>query len=232
MKKFYNKIVINMATGEIIYEDSFYYDGPVILLKGGDGGGQSYDPVYNAGMMELSKEQQGWAREMFNQYKFGTTYNPEDIDPETGKTLGEIKGYDPSGTTSEMEYGQNLVEANQALLGQRTEVEGAQLSDTLTAIGERAPVRSKFFDEALGGIDIGKRMDESQADVEHGFKLSGESARREAMSYGVMDPNKIASMATGVNLEKAKAIAGARTSAKTTAEDEQFGRLRSAMNVI
>lgn len=214
--KIYDKIVIDMATGRVVEEDSFNYYGPVVLLKtSGGGGGSSYDPVYNAGMLELSEEQQGWAREMYNMYK-----------------TGNVEGDTDNSTTSEMEYNQGLVEANQALLKPRTDVEKAQLSDTLTGIKERAPVRSAFYDETMEGIDIGKRMDEAQASVEHGFKLSGESARREAMSYGGLDPGKIALISSGMNLEKAKAIAGARTSAKILGEDEQFNRLRSAMAVI
>jgi len=304
--KVYTKIVIDMSTSEIIEETSFDYHGPIAEMKGGGGGGQSYDPVYNAGMLELSKEQQQWAKEMFNQYKYGVTYDPYEMvadpnadkiinpewekwnkaqqssnvqgydsygnaitsispgkepekyiaDPSKIKTRGEIEGYDLAKTTSEMQYQQNLIEANQAMLGQRsgteraelayqqglaeanrgllpqrTELESAQLSDTLTGLRERAPIRSEFYNQALTGIDAGKRMDEAQAEVEHGFKLSGESARREAMSYGGLDPSKIASISTGMNLEKAKAIAGARTGAKTTAEDEQFSRLRSAMTI-
>jgi hypothetical protein len=210
--KIYTKIVIDMTSGKVVEEHSFKYHGPLCLLKGGSSSSTSVDEVYNAGMLALSQEQQEWAREMYNMYK-------------TGDVSGTGTGI------SEMQYNQNLVEANQALLGPRTDVEKAQLSDALAAIGERAPVRSEFYNQALEGVDIGRRMSEAQADVEHGFKLSGESARREAMSYGGLDPTKIASISTGMNLEKAKAIAGARTSAKTLAEDEQFNRLRSAMTL-
>lgn len=224
---------------------------------GGDGG-NSYDKKYNRGMLELSKEQQDWAREMYNQYKYGVGYDPNEMvaDPNAAKirnpdwsewnsdvekwiddpskmvTRGSTEGYDPDAQTSEMQYSQNVIEANQSLLGQRTEVEGAQLTDVMTAMKERAPVRTKFYDEALTGVDIGKRMDEAQASVEHGFKLSGQSARREAMSYGGLDPGKIASISSGINLEKAKTIAGARTTAKTLGEDEEFNRLRTAMTIM
>lgn len=45
------------------------------------GGGPStttttVDPVYNAGMLKLSQEQQGMASEMFNYFKYGVTYDP------------------------------------------------------------------------------------------------------------------------------------------------------------
>ena len=48
----------------------------------GSGGGETstttVDPVYNAGMLQLSQEQQGWAREMFNMFKYGVTYDPNE----------------------------------------------------------------------------------------------------------------------------------------------------------
>jgi hypothetical protein len=179
------------------------------------GGGTSYDPAYNAGMLQLSKEQQDWARQMFNQYTTGTT---------TGEAA-------PAGTTPEMQFQQNVVNANQDLLKPQTDVEKAQLSDTMSAITERAPVRSEMYNQALNGIDIGSRMNEAQASVEHAFGNAQDTIRRSSMESGGMDPMSIASLNTGMNLEKAKSIAGARTMAKTNAEAEQFNRLRSVMTV-
>jgi len=44
--KVYNMIVFDFATGEIIYEESYDYTGPVIQLMGGGGkGGRSTDYV-------------------------------------------------------------------------------------------------------------------------------------------------------------------------------------------
>lgn len=215
--RIYTKIIIDIESGLIVETEGFEYDGEVARCGGGQsGGGTSYDPAYNAGMLELSKEQQDWARQMFNQYSTGTT---------TGDAA-------PAGTTSEMQYQQNVVNANQALLPLQTEAEKAQLADTTSAIAERAPVRSAMYDTALNGIDIGSRMNEAQATVEHAFGNAQDQIRRSSMNSGGMDPTSIASLNTGMNLEKAKSIAGARTVAKTTAEEEQFNRLRSAMAVV
>ena len=50
----------------------------------GSGGGGStttttVDPVYNAGLLELSQEQQGWAAEMYNMFKYGVDYDPSEV---------------------------------------------------------------------------------------------------------------------------------------------------------
>jgi len=152
------------------------------------GGGQgstttTVDPVYNAGMLELSQEQQQWASEMFNMFKYGVSYDPSEQvldpskvtegtervqtgtrrrrvrnpdyrgpdagggepwiwkeepvyetrniseqDPNAWTTRGELEGYDPEAQISEMQYLQNLVEANQGLLTSRSGAESAQLA--------------------------------------------------------------------------------------------------------
>jgi len=72
--KIYSKIKFRFDTGAVISETSCQYDGPVAECKGG---GKSetttVDPVYNAGLLKLSQEQQEWARQMFNMFKYGTT---------------------------------------------------------------------------------------------------------------------------------------------------------------
>ena len=43
--KIYNKIIIDIFTGETVYEDSFEYDGEIALCGGGKGGGGDGDQV-------------------------------------------------------------------------------------------------------------------------------------------------------------------------------------------
>lgn len=75
--KIYTKVVISLATLEVtdsVYEE---YHGPVAYCGGGSGSSKdSIDKNYNAGMLALSQEQQTWAREMFNMFKYGVTYDP------------------------------------------------------------------------------------------------------------------------------------------------------------
>ena len=268
--KIYNKIVIKILTDEVIFEDSFEYSGPIMACKGGGGTSSTVtgDPVYNAGMLALSREQQGWAGEMFDVFKSG---------------VGE-------GDTSEMQYMQNIINSNQSLLGGQTELEAAQIgsrmellpgqtelersrigsrmellpgqtelersrmgfetaqigagmellpgqtaltklqaSDTMTGIKERAPVRTKFFEEAAEGVDANERMNLAQANVAQGFAGAEGTARRNAARMGRSSANiDFSGMAT----DRAKAIGFARTKARTEADKESFSRLSGAMGVV
>ena len=66
----YTRLVLDMASGEMLEAQGFEYDGPVTECMGGSGGGSSttntVDYAYNARMAALSEEQQGWARDYYN----------------------------------------------------------------------------------------------------------------------------------------------------------------------
>lgn len=228
-------------------------------MGGGSGGSQTttVDPVYNAGMLKLSEEQQGWGRQMFNMFKYGVTYDPnekvasggeplteqkwveeqrlpasqggglknrmeprvipghyETITREATTTRGELEGYDPNAQTSEMRYLQNLVEANQSLLGLKT---GAQK--------KRLDLYNTYMGDINKGIDVGARMDQAQAGVQHGFKNANRAARMDIASYG-LDPSsgRYASSNRARSMAEGAGIAGARTTAKNLAEQEDFQR--------
>lgn len=342
---------MNIFTGKVVYEDSFEYSGPIAKCGKGGGGSSTVtgDPIYNAGMLALSEEQQAWARELVNVFKrgtghYGTVGTPAVTEqkwiPSEEKVLKESRknqGYflqnghlyrntdygivnvksDPSffepptaghyetveitpantsqewvpdeGVTSELQYMQNIINANQTLLGGQTTVEFEQLgltqaqiaaqqtllpgqteleraqtasasrliapteelthaqlgsasrliapterlakatiSDTMTGIREKAPVRAKFFQEALEGIDPNEKMRLAQADVAQGFAGAEGTARRGAARMGLNPANiDFGKLATG----RAKAIGLARTTARTRAKDESFQRLQSAVSL-
>ena len=231
--KVYNKIVVDISTGETVYEDSFEYSGPVIMCKGGGATSTtSVDKVYNAGMLALSQEQQGWAREMFNVFKGGL--GPGDTS-ELEYMQGVINANQellPAQTAlerSQMGFQEKQIEAGTELLPGQTELAKTQISDTMAGIRERAPVRTKFFEEAAEGVDVKERMDLAQADVAQGFAGAEGIARRNAARMG-RNPENIdfGDMATN----RAKAIGFSRTKARTGAEDESWQRLRGAMATI
>lgn len=408
--KIYNKIIINISTGETVYEDFYEHTGPKIECKGGGGSSTTVtvDKEYNAGMLELSREQQKWAGELYSTFKYGTTYDPNEqirgawIDgkwvdeadvPKGGRkivgyedtpepetrgtpvsersenwkrkerekqlkkipiyedtptydiitiTRGELMGYDPDAQTSEMDYTQNIIDANQSLLGEqtatelgymeleqektkaelgllpqqtelasaqmgselktlgltdaqtaatlellpqqtqlsqrdmesqmlslgltdaqtaatlgllpqqtttersqlelgqaeaeanlgllpkRTELESTQISDTLAGISQRAPVREKYYEETLEGVDPVERMNLAQADVAQGFADAEGIARRDAARMGKSAESLDFS---GMATDRAKSVGLARTTARTSAKDESYKRLQSLMGL-
>lgn len=312
--KIYSQIVFDINSGKIVSEVSEDYHGPISECKGGGSSTTTtVDPVYNAGMLEISKEQQSWARQMFNMFKYGVTYDPSEkvtgyydssgkfvegkpaaaksgkIDtsgapPEyigEGKwkkrnpeyddyinrqkeaqkeyvtlTRGELQGYDASGQTSEMQYLQNLVNANQSLLGLQTGLSKAQLESqtrllphqenlTLEQIAAQRrllPQQTAAQESRLGlynttmqdinkGINVGQRMDQAQAAVQHAFKNTNQTNRMDIASYG-LDPSsgRYASQNRAAALAESAGIAGARTTAKNYAEAEDFERKKAGLN--
>jgi len=280
---------------------------------------QTYDPEFNRVLAEIAKENQQMAGELYNVFKYGVDYNPQETvrgayingkwvdekdlpkvvakegtpgrwdttynrqpgvvqgenapnvpgyqerrwipgtDPEYGidpnikietKTLGEIRGYDPNAQTSEMQYLQNVVEANQELLGPRTELEKSQLQaaqnilplqeeyastllkDQTSAINQRAPLRTKLYNLA-GEDDTNRMVSQAQADVQHSYDNTQKQFERRMFLAGI-SPNSSSyvSALNSRNLDKARMIAGARTLARDKAKDKQFNRLRTALTTV
>jgi hypothetical protein len=252
------------------------------------------DPVYNAGLLKLSQEEQGWAKEMYNQFKFGVPYDPNEqvsayrdasgklveykggtttvpnetsnqvrqaigLGPSTKTmqvqntppsglettTRGVLEGYNQNAQTSEMQYLQNLVNANQDLLGLQTNVSKQQLGLQSAQIGaqqellpiatgvakQRYGLATTFLNDINKGIDVNSRMNQAQAGVQHGFTLARKANERNISSYG-LDPNSslFAAGNRELALKEASGISGARTQAQIDAEREDFARKQAGLN--
>ena len=220
--------------------------------KGNGGSTTTVDPAFNAGLLKIYQQEAGFANEMQNMFKYGVTYDPtekvsgyvdksgkfvqgkpekipseshgifgnrmEDANPGRKyitKTRGEIEGYDPNAQTSELEYLQNVLNAKQETLEGETEV------------------RKGFLDSVNKEIDVGERMDEAQAGVQHGFKLADKERTMDLQSFG-LDPSsgRYASTDRAISIAKSTGIAGARTAAKNQAEDEDFRRKSTGLQLL
>lgn len=100
--------------------------------------------------------------------------------------------------------------------------------DARTLLRERAPARTKFFEESVKGVDPTEEMDKAQASVEHGFGVGERSLRSKAFEYGGVTSNQAANIRKAMLLNKAKGIAGARTTARDKASDTNYARLEKA----
>jgi len=163
------------------------------------------------------------------------------------RTLGEVNKYDPNAQISELQLMQQQlasesgllplreglerqqIEADTRLTPLRAQTEEQSLADTRTALSERAPLRSQFFQAAGKGINIGQRMDQAQAEVQQAGDLQARNLRRE-MEVSQVNPGDPAyqQMLNQSALDRSKSIAAARTTARDTGEDEQFKRLAMA----
>ena len=65
--KIYNKLIVDIETGDSIYEDSFEYNGEVSECKGGSTTTNTQDKAYNKRMAAIAERQQAMAEEYFKQ---------------------------------------------------------------------------------------------------------------------------------------------------------------------
>jgi len=286
----------------MIYRDDYdYLAKESIYFKSGSSS-ETYDAVYNAGMLDLSEHQQEMADELFEVYKNGTGGHYEDqqveVTPASTGTRevasgggGGRDGYENgTGTTAEtytipavyetqsvwvsdgstagyMDLEQAQVDSNMELIAGETALSGAQteaeasllpaqtalsgaqtsaelsllpgqtaltakeIADQSALIDQVAPVRQAFYQQATEGIDAEESANRAAADAAQAFMSASSTTSRDAARMGV-DPNsgRFTAMQTGNEMEMAKAIGSARTTARTQAEEESFGMLETAMS--
>ena len=121
-------------------------------------------------------------------------------------------------------------QAGQELLPWQTGAAQAQLADKIDTIGQMQPVKTNFFQQAAQGKDVAGAMASAQADAAKGFEDAAAATARNMSRMGV-NPNsgRYAGVNAEQDLAKAAAVAGARTQARTTTEDENFRRLALGM---
>jgi hypothetical protein len=127
--KIYNSVIIDIATNEIEYEDSFDYKGPICNCKGSSTTINSIDEAYNNRMAGISEKQLGMAEEYFRFWQ--DSYKP-------------------------MEQAQ--IDANMAIIPQRTALQSRMMGqagninidDRMDAAGANA---MQQFGNARGGME-------------------------------------------------------------------------------
>jgi hypothetical protein len=154
------------------------------------------------------------------------------LNPETGKYQKRTWQADDGAVSyMDLESAQNA--ANMELIPAQTELQKMLIGEQKAALEGFSPIREKLFSETLAGVDTNAAANRAQADVEHAYGLAGQSMKNEAFRSG-MDPNSGAFMNAKKNmlLAKSKGLAGARTSARTDAENTNFNRLLSTSGLM
>lgn len=208
-----------------------------VFFGGGGDSGDGFDAAYNARMANIAEQQQGMASKYFDFWE--SEYKPmeqaqiaSNMETMPGETELNIAKNEASlsllpGQTA---LTAEQIEANRSLIPGQTTLAGMQIEDSMTAMGEREPVRAEFYNQSLNGVDVESRVNKAAADASHAFMSSDNIMRRNASRMGI-NPNsgKFASMSNTNSINRAKTIAGAKTTARTNAEQENFGRLQTAM---
>jgi hypothetical protein len=133
--KVYERIVISIATGAVLEEQSFDYSGPVALCGSGGGGGYEPDKEYNARIAKIAEKQADIGTEAWNYYQYGVPYNPNEVvqGAQTGTEKKWVGGGTPTDASGQPQYGQGNSEWDQYY--QNMKEKGMSDSDIFQTIG-------------------------------------------------------------------------------------------------
>lgn len=157
---------------------------------------------------EMSEEQWTLSKSLFQPY----TEQMVKLNQELLPTAGLMSKATMEEAMRDIEKGRDVKDA----------LRDAQLSE----LGLSKPVMEKFYKESAEGVDIGERMGLATADVLQGFKGAEGTMSRELAKRGL---KPTASMIKDIALERAKAVGGARNTARIGAENENYARLQTGM---
>ncbi|WP_022667924.1 hypothetical protein [Desulfospira joergensenii] len=215
-----------------------YLEGSLIQAFGsGGGGGDSFDAAYNARMATIAEDYAdlyGEDHDFYKQYyqpmeKAQIAANMELIPSETALAkAGNESALSLLPTQTELTQAQN--ESALSLIPGQTELAQKELEYGSAAIDAKTPVMNAFYKESLEGVDVEDRANKAAAYVSQAFDTSNAILGRSTARMGV-NPNsgRYASLTTSNALDRAKAVASAKTTARTNAEDENYQRLTNAM---
>ena len=234
--KIYTRVVIDMADGSVLEEDSFEHHGDVALCKGSSST-TTVDKEYNSRMASISERQQDMAEEYFQYWNdYQKPYEIAQIQANTQLLPKEtdlaMKKLDAE---SELLPGQTALSKAQTsaameLLPGQTELSKAQTADKMDTLQQMQPVKTEFFKQSAQGVDINQRVGAASADVANSYKDVAAKTVRDMSRMGVgPDSGRFAGMNAANDVNQAAAVAGARSQARVAGEQENFNRLNQAM---
>jgi len=216
--KIYNEVVIDMNTGETIYEDSFEYEGDMALLYGGeedDGitsgtGNIADDPSANKNQ-DISMVGRDWGLESLSMDQFYTVVNGKKVPKTENEILNLILQHKPynkdaAGGKTEQQYKDGLMAQIRKTMPKLAAVDSKKqgfLGEDFFLAADKAKLAKQKSDDAYGlGVSAAGRSAQAA-----GSKLG--SQMRSA--YGGMGQGMRASIGgqqnlTGVYGDKLKGL--------------------------
>lgn len=234
--KMYTRVVIDMADGSVLEEDSFEHHGDVALCKGSSST-TTVDKEYNSRMASIAERQQGMAEEYFQYWQqYQQPYEIAQIDANMNLMPKETMLAEAQlDAQSEILPGQTALKRAQDaaalnLLPGQTDLAKAEMANRMDTIQQLQPVKTQFFQQAAEGVDVNARVGRAQADVANSYKDVASKTVRNMSRMGVgPDSGRFAGMNAANDINQAAAVAGARSQARVGAEQENFARLNQAM---
>ena len=234
--KMYTRVVIDMADGSVLEEESYEHTGDVALCKGSSST-TTVDREYNSRMAAIAERQQGMAEEYFQYWQqYQQPYERAQIDANMQLLPKEAMLAEAQlDAQSELLPGQTALTkaktaASMDLLPGQTDLAKAEMANRMDTIQQLQPVKTQFFQQAADGVDVNARVGRAQADVANSYKDVASKTVRNMSRMGVgPDSGRFAGMNAANDINQAAAVAGARSQARVGAEQENFSRLNAAM---
>lgn len=127
------------------------------------------------------------------------------------------------------EYQNALYKANTSLIPAQTDLQQSQLNAANALIPSQTATMQNYYNATSQGVNVKDKMAQAQADVVKQLAGQTESMNRDAARAGVnINSGGYAKQANANAINAAQMIAGARTSARTAAEDTNYNRLATA----
>ena len=234
--KIYTRVVIDMADGSVLEEDSFEHHGDVALCKGSSST-TTVDKEYNRRMASIAERQQGMAEEYFQYWQqYQQPYEKAQIDANMQLLPKEAMLAEAQlDAQSQLLPGQTALKKAQDaaaldLLPGQTDLSKAEMANRMDTLQQLQPAKTEFFKQATEGVDINQRVGAASADVANSYKDVAAKTVRTMSRMGVgPDSGRFAGMNSATDVNQAAAVAGARSQARVAGEQENFNRLNQAM---
>lgn len=208
--KIYDVVVMSMATGKTVYEESHDYCGPIAECKGGG----TYDKAYNQKLAELAEKEFGLSSRAFDSWYSGGGRALEEGTAKAGLSLLPAQTRLASAqieSASSLLPGETALSAGQTALGlQKVENQSGIMDDFYDQLGKHDPLTEM---NAAGATMAGSFVNQTKADEM--------SMQRRGVGY---------KPSAGLSLEKAKAVGGAMTMGLDTAKTKNLQELAMGLS--
>ncbi|OEU65409.1 MAG: hypothetical protein BA863_17885 [Desulfovibrio sp. S3730MH75] len=219
------------------------------------GGGEtssstSIDKEYNARMASIAEKQQDMGQGYYDfwmnnnapleQAKIAanmglipvqTDFQKAQIGAATELLPGQTEAQKAANTLSTAESGASLglLPAKTEAMGSGYELANAQNNTALGLIPAQTEIANKYYDQALKGVNIEDRMGKATATVAGQYKDAGKTLTRQMGRTG-SNPSSgmLVSAMNDLNMNRAKTTAYAKENTRTSAETENYNRLKTA----
>lgn len=204
--------------------------------KSSGSSGSGVDKAYNARMATIAESQQGMADKYFS---FWDTYQ-KPLEIEQIKANTGLIPYQTDAEKASLGLQKAQSNAQLRLLPLETKARKTALNSDIAL----TPLKTETAKTLLGssnelltmagkGINVNDRIGEAGADMAQGYGQARSIMTRDAVRSGIdQNSSQYRRMVNTLNLDRAKSMGGAMTSARRDAEDEQFNKMQSAISTV